>query len=68
MFHSIRKKLRNTTIPFSELTVNNTRKQVAQKFYTMLVLKKLQAVELTQDGAFAELYLSRGHLFDNASL
>lgn len=42
--------------------------QVAQKFYTMLVLKKLQAVELTQEGPFTEMFISKGTLFENASL
>ena len=42
--------------------------QVVQKFYTMLVLKKLQAVELTQKEAFSELYVERGRLFENAKL
>ncbi|MPC84678.1 Double-strand-break repair protein rad21 [Portunus trituberculatus] len=68
MFVSIKKRLRNNNILFSELVHGNNRKQVAQKFYTMLVLKKLQAVELSQDGPFTEMFLSRGPLFDNASL
>lgn len=68
MFVSIKKRLRNNNILFSELVHGNNRKQVAQKFYTMLVLKKLQAVELSQDGPFTEMFLSRGPLFENASL
>lgn len=74
MFHTIKKKLghsknpRLKTISFSEFVQKNNRKQVAQKFYTMLVLKKLQAVELRQDGAFSEITISHGALFENPSL
>ncbi|KAK7084536.1 Double-strand-break repair protein rad21 [Halocaridina rubra] len=74
MFHIIRKKLGHTrsnrqkTIPFSEFVIRNNRKQVAQKFYTMLVLKKLQAVELNQESAFTEIMISQGPMYDNPSL
>lgn len=40
--------------------------QVAQKFYTFLVLKKQQAVELSQDGPYAELYIERGPKFEQS--
>lgn len=52
-------------IKFSDLVRFNTRKQVAQKFYTFLVLKKQQAVELTQEHAFGELLISRGPKLDS---
>ncbi|XP_071515671.1 double-strand-break repair protein rad21 homolog isoform X2 [Panulirus ornatus] len=68
MFLSIKRRLRSNNILFSDLVHNNNRKQVAQKFYTMLVLKKLQAVELSQEGPFTEMFISRGTLFENASL
>ncbi|XP_042231929.1 double-strand-break repair protein rad21 homolog A-like isoform X2 [Homarus americanus] len=68
MFLSIKRRLRQNNILFSDLAHNNNRKQVAQKFYTMLVLKKLQAVELTQEGPFTEMFVSKGALFENASL
>lgn len=55
---------RQSTIKFSELAKNNTRKQVAQKFYTFLVLKKQQAVELHQDEAFSEVLITRGPKLD----
>lgn len=45
---------------------NNNRKQVAQKFYTFLVLKKQQAVELTQQQAYDELYISVGPKYQQA--
>lgn len=55
---------RQNSLKFSDLARNLTRKQVAQKFYTFLVLKKQQAVELHQDGAFTELYITRGPKLD----
>lgn len=42
--------------------------QVARNFYTMLVLKKLQAVELDQQGCYQEMYITRGTLFDKAKI
>ncbi|OQR71137.1 double-strand-break repair protein rad21-like [Tropilaelaps mercedesae] len=45
---------------------NNNRKQVAQKFYTFLVLKKQQAIELTQQQAYDELYISVGPKYHQA--
>ncbi|XP_045614416.1 double-strand-break repair protein rad21 homolog isoform X2 [Procambarus clarkii] len=68
MFLSIKRRLRNNNILFSDLVHHNNRKQVAQKFYTMLVLKKLQAVELSQEGPFTEMFISKGTLFENAAL
>ncbi|GAB6029816.1 hypothetical protein CHUAL_005528 [Chamberlinius hualienensis] len=51
---------RQNHVRFNELARNCTRKQVAQKFYTLLVLKKQQAVELEQQVAFGELIITRG--------
>ena len=45
-----------------------SQKQVAQKFYTLLVLKKNQAVELDQTGCYADIMISRGRKFDCPSL
>ena len=41
---------------------------MAQKFYTLLVLKKNQAIELTQPQSYAEILLSTGAKFDSPSL
>ncbi|XP_013777469.1 double-strand-break repair protein rad21 homolog [Limulus polyphemus] len=49
---------------FSDLVRNNMRKQVAQKFYTFLVLKKQQAVELEQSGPYGEIIITRGSKFN----
>jgi len=70
MYHIIKSKLDvDTSIPFSTMcTVRNTRKQVAQKFYTMLVLKKAQAVELTQNSSYDNILVTKGPKFLTASL
>ncbi|CAB3377355.1 Hypothetical predicted protein [Cloeon dipterum] len=52
---------------FSEMTHRNSRKQVAQKFYTLLVLKKFEAVELHQDKSYADIGITPGPKFDNNS-
>ncbi|XP_064112474.1 double-strand-break repair protein rad21 homolog [Macrobrachium nipponense] len=74
MFHTIRRKIgtsknnKSKSINFTDFVQKNNRKQVAQKFYTMLVLKKLQAVELHQESAFSEILISPGPMYDNPSL
>ncbi|KAF2366580.1 Rad21/Rec8-like protein C-terminal eukaryotic [Trinorchestia longiramus] len=67
-FRQIKKTLRTDTIVFSNLSEGQNRKQVARMFYTMLVLKKLQAVELQQQGCYEELYINKGILFDKAKI
>jgi cohesin complex subunit SCC1 len=42
--------------------------QVAQKFYTLLVLKKFEAVELHQEKSYADIGITPGPKFDNNSL
>jgi cohesin complex subunit SCC1 len=56
------------SIAFTRLVKSNRRKQVAQKFYSLLVLKKQQAIELDQDNteAYGELYINKGTRYDNA--
>lgn len=70
MYHIVKSKLEvESAIPFSSMcTVRNTRKQVAQKFYTMLVLKKAQAVELIQNASYDTILVTKGPKFLTASL
>jgi cohesin complex subunit SCC1 len=42
---------------------NLNRKQAASRFYTLLVLKKHQVVEVAQEEAFADIHISRGPKF-----
>lgn len=50
------------TVSFNEVTRKLNRKQVASKFYSLLVLKKQQAVEVAQEDSFADIVISRGVL------
>nr|XP_018899724.1 PREDICTED: double-strand-break repair protein rad21 homolog isoform X2 [Bemisia tabaci] len=52
----------------SDLTHRNNRKQAAQKFYSLLVLKKFQVLELTQSESYAEIGITRGSNFLNPVL
>jgi hypothetical protein len=50
-------------IQFSQLCRNYRRKQVAQNFFSLLVLKKQQAIDLVQEetgNSYGELYISKG--------
>ena len=38
----------------------NNRKQVASKFYTLLVLRKMQAIEVEQTQPFGDITLTHG--------
>lgn len=42
--------------------------QAAQKFYSLLVLKKFQALDLQQDGAYEEIIVTKGAKFENPTL
>ncbi|XP_046396799.1 double-strand-break repair protein rad21 homolog isoform X2 [Ischnura elegans] len=69
MYHIVKSKLsRDDKIRFSDMTQRNSQKQVAQKFYTLLVLKKHQALELAQENSYDEIFISKGVKFDCASL
>jgi len=70
MYHIVKSKLDvEASISFSSMcNTRNNRKQVAQKFYTLLVLKKAQAVELIQKAAYEDIMVTRGNKFDSASL
>ncbi|TMW47257.1 hypothetical protein DOY81_007663 [Sarcophaga bullata] len=52
----------------SELTVNNSRKQAAQKFYSLLVLKKFRALNISQSSPYSDIAVTRGALFENPKL
>jgi len=46
-------------VKFGDLTQSDRRKQVTSKFYTLLVLKKLQKIDVKQDVPFGEIYITR---------
>ncbi|XP_057372165.1 double-strand-break repair protein rad21 homolog [Daphnia carinata] len=69
MYHLVRAKMQlNDTIPFTEMAFRNNKKQVAQKFYSLLVLKKNQVLELSQPKSYAEIMVTQGPKFDSPSL
>lgn len=61
-------RLDEGTIEFSQLCRNYRRKQVAQHFFSLLVLKKQQAIDLVQTdqgSCYGELYISKGPRYVN---
>lgn len=42
--------------------------QAAQKFYSLLVLKKFQALQIDQKVPFGDILITRGDMFDNPKL
>ena len=61
-------RLDEGTIEFSQLCRNYRRKQVAQHFFSLLVLKKQQAIELTQEetsNSYGEIYVNKGPRYEN---
>ncbi|XP_066992862.2 double-strand-break repair protein rad21 homolog isoform X2 [Anabrus simplex] len=69
MYHIVKSKLqRSDKLFLSEMTHRNNRKQVAQKFYTLLVLKKHCVLELNQESSYGEIMITRGTKFENPAL
>uniref|UniRef100_F1KXI4 Double-strand-break repair protein rad21 n=1 Tax=Ascaris suum TaxID=6253 RepID=F1KXI4_ASCSU len=64
VLNSISTKLKSSAteeITLSDLlTKGSTRKTAAQKFYTLLVLKKWQAIDVKQDEPYGEIIISAG--------
>lgn len=66
LFLTVRGRLQqNNQMTLSEICLRNKRKQAAQKFYSLLVLKKFQVLQLEQQGAYDEVYVSKGPKFEN---
>jgi len=53
-------------VSFNALTSGCSRKQVVKHFYTMLVLKKQQMVQLEQAGCYQDIRISKGERFHKA--
>ena len=69
MYHVIKSKLdTKDRLTLSEMAYKNNRKQVAQKFYTLLVLKKFQVLELYQEYPYSEIVVNKGPKFENPAL
>ena len=55
------------SIGFEELTSRrNLRKQVAQRFYSILVLQKVMAVNIDQAEPYSKIMITKGPKFDSA--
>lgn len=50
-------------LSFKELTRNLNRKQVSSRFYTLLVLKKHQAISVQQTEPFGDITITEGPHF-----
>ena len=55
---------KNDNVGFFELTKRNGRKNLAQKFYSLLVLKKYEIIDLSQDEHYGDIIISKGDKFD----
>ncbi|XP_008050598.1 double-strand-break repair protein rad21-like protein 1 [Carlito syrichta] len=65
MLNSLRESNKMGVQSFSlmKLCRNSDRKQTAAKFYSFLVLKKQQAIELSQNAPYADIIASMGPMF-----
>ncbi|XP_055526718.1 double-strand-break repair protein rad21 homolog isoform X2 [Wyeomyia smithii] len=69
LFISVRSRLLKTdNMVLSDMTHRNNKKQAAQKFYSLLVLKKFKALEISQQRPYDDILITRGPLFDNPKL
>ncbi|XP_011306695.1 double-strand-break repair protein rad21 homolog [Fopius arisanus] len=69
MYHVIKSKFDGKDrLTLAEMAYKNSRKQAAQKFYTLLTLKKFQVLELSQEYSYADIVVTKGPKWDNPSL
>uniref|UniRef100_A0AAG5CRG7 Rad21/Rec8-like protein N-terminal domain-containing protein n=1 Tax=Anopheles atroparvus TaxID=41427 RepID=A0AAG5CRG7_ANOAO len=69
MFLSVRARLlKADQMMLSEMTHRNNKKQAAQKFYSLLVLKKFKALEIYQKQPYDDITVTRGPMFENPKL
>ncbi|KFB53428.1 hypothetical protein ZHAS_00021929 [Anopheles sinensis] len=69
MFLSVRSRLiKADHMMLSEMTHRNNKKQAAQKFYSLLVLKKFKALEISQKQPYDDITITRGPMFENPKL
>ncbi|XP_043651620.1 double-strand-break repair protein rad21 homolog [Drosophila teissieri] len=55
-------------LELSQLTSGNSRKQAAQKFYSLLVLKKFKVLHIDQSFPYADITITRGPTFENPKI
>lgn len=67
MLHGLQRVMAKTgaeSVSLLELCRNNNKKQAAAKFYSFLVLKKQQAVDLSQAEPYSDIIATRGPRFN----
>ncbi len=52
-------------VGFFELSRKNLRKHAAQKFYSLLVLKKYDIIDVCQTDTYGDIIISKADKFDN---
>ncbi|ESO09866.1 hypothetical protein HELRODRAFT_167684 [Helobdella robusta] len=57
---------RKEHVSFKETVSKCNRKQVASKFYSLLVLKKTQTIDVKQSEPFSDIILTKGSLYSAA--
>lgn len=57
----------NNRLSFADMSRNLYKKQAASRFYTLLVLKKFQAVEVNQQREFGDIWITKGPQFGKVS-
>ncbi len=55
---------KHSNVGFFELTRRNNRKNAAQKFYSLLLLKKFDCIDLTQADMYEDVIMCKGDKFD----
>jgi cohesin complex subunit SCC1 len=58
---------RHDSVTFRQMappSATHSRKQAAAKFYTFLVLKKMEAIDVTQELPYGDILISRGPKFE----
>ena len=62
--HMLQKNLqKKRPVNFKDLTKKCSRKQVAYRFYTILILNKEKTITVEQDGVFGDINIDRGEKF-----
>lgn len=57
--------VKNDNIGFFEMTKRNGKKSVVQKFYSLLVLKKYEIIDLFQEDTYGDIIINKGDKFEN---
>ena len=56
---------KNDNVGFFELIKRNGKKSVVQKFYSLLVLRKYEIIEVSQEETYGDIIISKGEKFEN---